>query len=93
MHTIADSLGVCVIALLTTPLELWAQAHKAVTGETITKEELMMLAERIRSLERLFNLKYGKGQDEISERLFTGEYGINREELNRMRLVYYSLRG
>ncbi len=93
MHIIADSLGVCVIALLTTPLELWAQAHKAVTGEAITKEEFMMLAERIRSLERLFNLKYGKGQDEISERLFTGEYGINREELNRMRLVYYSLRG
>ncbi len=93
LHIIADSLGVCVIALLTTPLKLWAKAFKAVTGEGITEDELMKTAERIRTLERLFNLEHGDGKDDLSPRLFKGEVKLDREKLERMKRLYYSLRG
>jgi aldehyde:ferredoxin oxidoreductase len=93
LHIIADSLGVCVIALLTTPLKLWAKAYEAVTGEKITEGELMTVAERTRTLERLFTLKHGDGKDDLSPRLFKGEPKLDREELEEMKRVYYSLRG
>jgi len=93
MHIIADSLGVCVIALLTTPLRLWAEAYKAVIGDKITEEELMMTAERIRTMERLFSLKHGKVKDDLSPRLFKDEPRLDREKMEEMKRVYYSLRG
>ncbi|MDV3103505.1 aldehyde ferredoxin oxidoreductase C-terminal domain-containing protein [Thermococcus waiotapuensis] len=93
LHIIADSLAVCVIALLTTPLKLWAGAYKAVTGEGISEEELMRTAERIRTFEGLFTLKYGNGKDDLSPRLFEGEVKLDREKLEEMKRVYYSLRG
>ncbi|ASJ02346.1 hypothetical protein A3L09_03305 [Thermococcus profundus] len=93
LHIIADSLGVCVIALLTTPLKLWAEAYEAVTGEKIAEEELMTAAERIRTLERLFTLKHGDGRDDLSPRLFKDEPRLDKEKLEEMKRVYYSLRG
>ncbi|AMQ19397.1 hypothetical protein A0127_09615 [Thermococcus peptonophilus] len=93
LHIIADSLGVCVIALLTTPLKLWAKAYEAVTGEKITEQELMTVAERTRTLERLFTLKHGDRKDDLSPRLFRDEPKLDREKLEGMKRVYYSLRG
>ncbi len=93
LHIIADSLGVCIIALLTTPLKLWVEAYKVVTGNNITEEELIVTAERIRTMERLFNLKYGRVEDDLSPRLFRDEPKLDREKLEKMKHVYYSLRG
>ncbi|WP_054841310.1 aldehyde ferredoxin oxidoreductase C-terminal domain-containing protein [Thermococcus peptonophilus] len=84
-----------MIALLTTPLKLWAKAYEAVTGgEKITEQELMTVAERTRTLERLFTLKHGDRKDDLSPRLFRDEPKLDREKLEGgMKRVYYSLRG
>ena len=93
MHIIADSLGVCVIALLTTPLELWCRAYYAITGNRIKPSDLIHYAEKIRTLERIVNIEYAGIKDEISPRLFKGEVRLDREKLERIKKKYYELRG
>ncbi len=93
LHILADSLGVCIIAFLTTPLALWAEAYEAATGLKTNEEELLKAAERIRTLERIFNLVHGNVVDELSPRLFEGEHKLDRDKLEEMKRLYYSLRG
>ncbi len=73
-HIIADSLGVCDTPMLSIPLELWAEAFTAATGiEMSPPEKLHFYAEKIRTLERMFNVRRGgvnREEDTLSPRLF-----------------------
>ncbi len=102
-HIIADSLGVCDTPMLSIPLELWAEALSAATGMEFTPEKLHFYAGKIRTLERMFNVRRGvdREKDTLSERLFrsvirSGPWagvGIDREKFEEMKLEYYRLRG
>jgi aldehyde:ferredoxin oxidoreductase len=103
LHILADSLGVCSIPFMPVGLELWGQAFAAATGIDITPKALMLAAERIRTLERLFNIREGltRRDDTISERMFSeplkdgawkGEV-LDREKFEQMKDTYYALRG
>jgi aldehyde:ferredoxin oxidoreductase len=102
-HILADALGVCSIPFMPVGLELWAQAYSASTGIKAPPKDLMTAAERIRTLERLFNVREGlsRKDDTIAERMFQeplkggpwkGEV-VDRERLEQMKGEYYSLRG
>ncbi|MGQ9788750.1 MAG: aldehyde ferredoxin oxidoreductase family protein [Candidatus Hadarchaeaceae archaeon] len=103
LHILADSLGVCSIPFMPVGLELWARAYGASTGMEATPKALMLAAERIRTLERLFNIREGliRKDDMVTERMFNeplkdgawkGEV-LNREKFEQMKDAYYALRG
>ena len=102
-HIIADSLGVCDTPMISIPLELWAESLSAATGMEISAERLHFYAEKIRNLERMFNVRRGvnKERDTLSERLFrsvirSGPWKgirLDREKFEEMKLEYYRLRG
>ena len=103
LHTLADSLGVCSIPFMPVGLDLWAEALGACTRMHVSPRELMSVAERIRTLERLFNAREGlsRKDDTIAERMFReplahgawkGEV-LDKEKFEEMKDVYYSLRG
>jgi len=103
LHILADSLGVCSIPFMAVGLELWGQVFATATGIETTPKVLMLAAERIRTLERLFNIREGitRKDDTIAERMFNeplkdgawkGEV-LNREKFEQMKDAYYALRG
>ena len=102
-HIIADSLGVCDTPLLSIPLDLWSASYTAATGISMRVEELHFLAGKIRTLERMFNVRRGvdRNRDIISPRFFqsvirSGPWKgvkIDRDAFERMKSEYYSLRG
>ncbi|MGB9627412.1 MAG: aldehyde ferredoxin oxidoreductase family protein [Thermodesulfobacteriota bacterium] len=103
LHILADSLGVCSIPFMPVGLELWGQAFAAATGIEITPKALTLIAERIRTLERLFNIRDGltRKDDTVAERMFSeplkdglwkGEV-LNREKFEQMKDAYYAFRG
>jgi aldehyde:ferredoxin oxidoreductase len=103
LHILADSLGVCSIPFMPVGLELWGQAFAAATGIETTPKAFMLAAERIRTLERLFNIREGltRRDDTVSERMFNeplkdgawkGEV-LDREKFEQMKDAYYALRG
>jgi aldehyde:ferredoxin oxidoreductase len=103
MHILADSLGVCSIPFMPVGLELWSKAYNACTGIEIIPTHFMMIAERIRTLERLFNIREGltRKDDALSERMFReplkdgpwkGEF-LDKEKFEKMKDEYYTLRG
>jgi len=70
------------------------------TGWKISSEELLLIGERIYNLERLFNLREGKGKNEdtlpnrfINEPLSEGPAKGQFVELDEMLPKYYELRG
>jgi len=103
LHILADSLGVCSIPFMPVGLELWTNAYTVCTGMEATPMNLTTAAERIRTLERLFNIREGlsRKDDTIAERLFNeplkdgawkGEV-LDKEKFVEMIDAYYSLRG
>ena len=103
LHILADSLGVCSIPFMPVGIELWTKAYSACTGVESTPARLINAAERIRTLERIFNVREGltRKDDTISERMFReplkdgpwkGEF-IDREKFEKMKDEYYMLRG
>jgi aldehyde:ferredoxin oxidoreductase len=103
LHTLADSLGVCSIPFMPVGLDLWAGAYSACTGMQISPKDLLTVAERTRTLERLFNIREGTSRqdDTLAERMFRepldhgpwkGEV-LDRGRFEDMKDVYYSLRG
>jgi len=103
MHILADSLGVCSIPFMPVGLELWSEAYNACTGIEVTPAHLMMVAERIRALERLFDIREGltRKDDTLSERMFReplkdgpwkGEF-LDKQKFEKMKDEYYMLRG
>jgi aldehyde:ferredoxin oxidoreductase len=103
LHTLADSLGVCSIPFMPVGLDLWTEAYNVSAGIEITSQALMTAAERVRTLERLFNLREGltRKDDTLAERMFKepladgpwkGEV-LDKEKFEEMKDTYYSLRG
>jgi aldehyde:ferredoxin oxidoreductase len=103
MHILADSLGVCSIPFMPVGLELWTKAYTASTGRETSPKALMNAAERIRTLERLFNIREGltRRDDTITERMFNeplkegpwkGE-ALDKGMFQKMIDEYYTLRG
>lgn len=103
LHTLADSLGVCSIPFMPVGLELWTKVYNVCTGMEATPMSLTTAAERIRTLERLFNIREGlsRKDDVIAERLFNeplkdgawkGEV-LDKEKFVEMIDAYYLLRG
>ncbi|WP_231833724.1 aldehyde ferredoxin oxidoreductase family protein [Pyrococcus horikoshii] len=102
-HIIADSLGVCDTPMLSVPLELWAESFTAATGIEMSPEKLHFYAEKIRTLERMFNVRRGvnREKDTLSPRLFesvihSGPWKgvkLDREKFEEMKDEYYMLRG
>ena len=102
-HILSDSLGVCSIPFQAAGLELWRQAFNDVTGHDYEAGKLTEVAERIRNLERVFNLREGLTRDHdmlpaklFSEALEDGPWKgavLDRDRFEAMKDAYYSLRG
>jgi aldehyde:ferredoxin oxidoreductase len=103
LHILADSLGICSIPFMPVGMELWAEACSASAGIKVSPKDLMTVAERVRTLERLFNIREGlsRKDDAIAQRMFReplkdgawkGEV-LEKEKFEGMKDAYYSLRG
>jgi aldehyde:ferredoxin oxidoreductase len=103
--TAADLLGMCkwlawcVTPSLARPTELFSLA----TGQDTSEDDLLFSAQRVKALERAFNVRRGvsRADDTLPRRLletavpdggFKGER-LPREEFDRMLDEYYALRG
>jgi aldehyde:ferredoxin oxidoreductase len=103
LHILADSLGICSIPFMPVGMELWAEACSASAGIKVSPKDLMTVAERVRTLERLFNIREGlsRKDDTIAQRMFReplkdgawkGEV-LEKAKFEGMKDAYYSLRG
>jgi len=99
---IQDSLGICRFTGFAVGADHWAKIYSAVTGVETSTEELDRAAERIATLERLFNLKAGmtRKDDDLPERFKNDAITIERRErviseADRERMLddYYMDRG
>jgi aldehyde:ferredoxin oxidoreductase len=100
---IADSLLTCKFGMrnagYTWPV--LTELYNALTGENVTLEDLKRIGERIWTLERLYNLREGVGEDALPVRFFTedlddGQPGGTRVDEKRFlaaRNLYYQTRG
>lgn len=99
---IQDSLGVCRFTGFAFSTDPWARMVSGVTGLDFSTARLEEIANRISTLERLFNLEAGltSADDMLPERfsrepiIVAGEEKIiSREAQERMRRDYYLARG
>ena len=98
--TIVDSLAMCSSMRFVLGLQSLLDLHEAVTGITLGEEEALHMADRINSLERLFNIREGlsRKDDTLPRRLLkeampTGPSQGNTVPLARMLDEYYELMG
>jgi aldehyde:ferredoxin oxidoreductase len=104
-NCILHSLLVCDMPAKFIPLarEVYAQYFEAVTGQPISLEELRLMADRIETLIRMFNVREGFSRKDdklpyrtLNEPLLDGPAKgqfIGEENFNRMLDEYYDLRG
>jgi len=99
---IQDSLGICRFTGFAVGAQHWARIYSAVTGEEMNTADLEKAAERIATLERLFNIRAGFSMedDDLPLRFKTEPVVIGgRErivsEADRERMLddYYYIRG
>jgi aldehyde:ferredoxin oxidoreductase len=99
---IQDSLGICRFTGFAFSTEPWARMVSGLTGADFSTAHLEEIAERVATLERLFNLRAGfKAEDDTLPDRFVEESipvedrdrNIPREAIARMRSDYYSVRG
>ena len=99
---IQDSLGICRFTGYAVGSQHWARIFSAVTGEETGSNDLEHAAERIATLERLFNNRAGLGRadDDLPARFKTEPITIDGKartvaESDRLRMLddYYSERG
>jgi aldehyde:ferredoxin oxidoreductase len=99
-----DSLMNCTSAFwLTFDRKLWAEILQGITGALFTGDDLYPIADRINSLERLFNFREGcKPEDDtlpgrlMEEPLPDGPHQgerVSPEDLHRLLTEYYTLLG
>jgi aldehyde:ferredoxin oxidoreductase len=77
------------------------ELYQALTGISLTEEELLLAGERIWNLERLFNLREGIGEDLPAPRIFSenledgkdGGEALNMDRFLNARSLYYKARG
>ena len=71
-----NMLGVCLFASITLAIKAstWAELLSDVLGYPVTKDELLLAAERVINLERMVNLRFGfDRQDDVLPRRFLEE--------------------
>lgn len=99
---IQDSLGICRFTGYAAGAEHWARVYGAAIGEHVSRAELEAAAERVATLERLFNLRAGfsRKDDTLPARFQTEPISIGRRdrlisEADRERMLddYYQVRG
>jgi len=97
---VIDSLIYCKFANLAVAEEFFARALSAVTGEHFTADDLMMVGERIWTLERLFNIREGftKADDTLPDRMLSEPVPDGPSEGCTVKLApmleeYYAFRG
>lgn len=95
-----DSLGICNWVLFGLKFKNLVPMANAVLGEKLTADDLMLIGERVVSLERLFNLRAGLsgGDDRLpvqftDEPLTEGPAQGRVSKANEMLPEYYELRG
>ena len=97
---ICDSLLLCI--LLPYSLTQMAELTSAVTGDEISVEELLKIAERILTMFRIFNMREGftAADDKLPARFFEPTIGgplsdkpLDIEEMERAKRDYYHLMG
>jgi aldehyde:ferredoxin oxidoreductase len=99
---IQDSLGICRFTGFAFSTDPWSRMVSATTGMDFSTARLEEIANRIASLERIFNLEAGLNSDDdfLPERFSNEtimvkkkERLIPREAMERMRSDYYQVRG
>jgi aldehyde:ferredoxin oxidoreductase len=97
---VIDSLVYCKFANMAVSEEFFARTLTAVTGEHFTVDDLMMVGERVWTLERLYNLREGFTQedDTLPDRLLNEPVAEGPSEgftvnLAPMLVEYYAFRG
>ena len=99
---IQDSLGVCRFTGYAAGAEHWAKAYSAAIGKQVSREVLEEAAERVATLERIYNTEAGfsRKDDDLPERFKTQpimiggrEHLISESDRNRMLDDYYRIRG
>ena len=97
---VVDSLVYCKFANLAVAEEFFARTLTAVTGEYFTADDLMMVGERVWTLERLYNLRAGftKADDTLPNRMLDEPVADGPSEgftvkLDPMLEEYYAFRG
>ena len=99
---IQDSLGICRFTGYATGAEHWARIYGAAIGEEFSRAEREAAAERLATLERLFNVRTGfsRKDDDLPARFKTEPIVIGRRdriisEQDRARMLddYYQVRG
>lgn len=97
---VIDSLIYCKFANMAVAEEFFARTLTAVTGEQFTADDLMMVGERVWTLERLYNLREGftKKDDTLPDRLLNEPVAAGPSEgfvvkLDPMLEEYYAFRG
>jgi len=95
-----DSLDVCKFSSFAEGAEEYALQYSAMTGRTITAEEVLETGERIYNLERYYNNLNGfSGKDDTLPKRFLEEPSVEQGskghvcELDKMLADYYELRG
>jgi aldehyde:ferredoxin oxidoreductase len=97
---VIDSLVYCKFANMAVSEEFFARTLTAVTGEHFNVDDLMMVGERVWTLERLYNLREGFAQedDTLPDRLLNEPVPAGPSEgftvnLAPMLAEYYAFRG
>jgi aldehyde:ferredoxin oxidoreductase len=97
---VIDSLVYCKFANMAVAEEFFARTLSAVTGEQFTADDLMMVGERVWTLERLYNLREGftKADDTLPKRMLEEPVSAGPSEgftvkLDPMLKEYYAFRG
>ena len=104
INAVADSLTACKFIFFAASLEEYAKVYSAVTGMTISGQELMKIGERICYQERIMNAQNGftAKDDDLPARFFdvpkviaddNPPKPINREDFLKARAAYYVVRG
>lgn len=97
-----DSLGICRFTGFAFSTDPWARMVTGITGSDFSVTQLEKIANRVATLERLFNLEAGATPEDdllparFSEQPITvdgQQRSISREEMEHMRGDYYHTRG
>lgn len=97
---VIDSLVYCKFANMAVAEEFFARTLTAVTGEHFTADDLMMVGERVWTLERLYNLREGFSKEDdtlpgrlLNEPVLAGPSEGFTVKLAPMLEEYYAFRG
>lgn len=99
---IQDSLGICRFTGFAFSADPWARITSAVTGMDFSTARLEEIANRVATLERIFNLETGMDPEEdilperfSKEPILVGgkEKTVPKEAIGKMKTDYYQVRG